>query len=510
MERAVDGKYSLLICVVCFLINFLSVGGAFIFCGILLQSWRQSNLCGQEPCSDLQLNFIQSIMIINWMMIGAPISERLVPKLGYRKTLMIGGTLMMIGSALSYFATNVWTLYFTYGIICGIGIGMSYLPHILCAGEYFDKYRNVAMAVITGGNTIAGFPLPILLKFLVRDFTWNGAMLIYAGIVFNVVIFALPCVELNSKEAQKLVSAALELEENNANASKDDPSIVKSGFSIAESARIPSFSVSGSYLRLQPGLAESKQISLRSAKIIHSQAAQPSASHLSVADSMILYSESQVVRNRGATQSTIGDKPSIMSLYKKLFSTKKYTMMFFCDTVGFFSYMIIFQYFFDRLVSEKSVNLSESDALFAMSLVAIGNTVSKICCGILCDRQVIGTYEMYTWSHIFSGALSCCIWITSNAWSAKVYGFLMGLTIGPYSLTPSVQSDIVDIELMPTAMSLITIFEGVALFLGPLAGGLIFDMTQNYDAVFYAGGIAALFSGLLPLPFTNLPWKKNK
>lgn len=57
---------------------------------------------------------------------------------------------------------------------------MSYLPHILCAGEYFDKYRNVAMAVITGGNTIAGFPLPILLKFLVRDFTWNGAMLIYA------------------------------------------------------------------------------------------------------------------------------------------------------------------------------------------------------------------------------------------------------------------------------------------------------------------------------------------
>ena len=41
-----------------------------------------------------------------------------------------------------------------------------------------------------------------------------------------------------------------------------------------------------------------------------------------------------------------------------------------------------------------------------------------------------------------------------SAWSAKVYGFLMGLTIGPYSLTPSVQSDIVDIELMPTAMSL--------------------------------------------------------
>ena len=96
------------------------------------------------------------------------------------------------------------------------------------------------------------------------------------------------------------------------------------------------------------------------------------------------------------------------------------------------------------------------------------------------------------------------------AWSAKVYGFVIGLTIGPYSLTPSVQADIVDIELMPSAMSLITIFEGLALFLGPLVGGVIYDMTKNYDMVFYVGGVAALVSGLLPLPYTNLPWKKKQ
>merc|ERR1711957_319612 len=131
---------------------------------------------------------------------------------------------------------------------------------------------------------------------------------------------------------------------------------------------------------------------------------------------------------------------------------------------------------------------------FAMSLVAIGNTFSKIVCGVLCDKELIGTYEMYTYSHILSGILGCCIWFASSAWSAKVYGFVIGLTIGPYSLTPSVQSDIVDIELMPTAMSLITIFEGLALFLGPLVGGVIFDITKSYDMVFYAGGIAALFS----------------
>ena len=87
---------------------------------------------------------------------------------------------------------------------------------------------------------------------------------------------------------------------------------------------------------------------------------------------------------------------------------------------------------------------------------------------------------------------------------------MIGLTIGPYSLTPAVQSDLVDIEMMPTAMSLITVFEGLALFLGPLVGGVIYDMTNDYNMVFYAGGVAALVSGLLPLPYTNLPWKKKQ
>ena len=86
----------------------------------------------------------------------------------------------------------------------------------------------------------------------------------------------------------------------------------------------------------------------------------------------------------------------------------------------------------------------------------------------------------------------------------------MGLSIGPYSLTPSVQADIVDLELMPSAMSLITIFEGLALFLGPLVGGAIKDLTNSYNMVFYVGGVGALISGLLPLPYTTLPWKKKK
>ena len=41
----------------------------------------------------------------------------------------------------------------------------------------------MAMAIVTGGNTIAGFPLPILLKFLIGEYTWQGAMLVYRYVI---------------------------------------------------------------------------------------------------------------------------------------------------------------------------------------------------------------------------------------------------------------------------------------------------------------------------------------
>ena len=42
---------------------------------------------------------------------------------------------------------------------------------------------------------------------------------------------------------------------------------------------------------------------------------------------------------------SIAELPSTDSwaIYKGLFKSKKYTMMLLCDTIGFFSYMIIFQ-----------------------------------------------------------------------------------------------------------------------------------------------------------------------
>ena len=101
--------------------------------------------------SDTEISWIQSLIVIFWMMIGAPISKQIIPKIGYRWTLWIGGFLMMIGAVLSSMVTSIYYLYGTMGVIFGMGVGLCYLPHLLVAGEYFNEQRNNAFAIISSG-----------------------------------------------------------------------------------------------------------------------------------------------------------------------------------------------------------------------------------------------------------------------------------------------------------------------------------------------------------------------
>ena len=122
------------------------------FIGIILYFPQFFSIYCKYWYSDTEISWIQSLIVIFWMMIGAPISKQIIPKIGYRWTLWIGGFLMMIGAVLSSMVTSIYFLYGTMGVIFGMGVGLCYLPHLLVAGEYFNEQRNNAFAIISSGN----------------------------------------------------------------------------------------------------------------------------------------------------------------------------------------------------------------------------------------------------------------------------------------------------------------------------------------------------------------------
>jgi len=70
------------------------------------------------------------------MFVGGQIMEKLGPK----KLSIIGGIIVGIGWVLSSFATDIWLLVLTYGVIAGSGVGLAYGCPIAVGARWFpDK-----------------------------------------------------------------------------------------------------------------------------------------------------------------------------------------------------------------------------------------------------------------------------------------------------------------------------------------------------------------------------------
>lgn len=89
---------------------------------------------------------------------------------------------------------------------------MIYLPSIVCVSQYFEKRRAFATGIGVSGAGIGTFVFSPLTSLLINTYTWQGAILIQAGLVLN----CLACASVyrprqngcphNKSEITKLVS----------------------------------------------------------------------------------------------------------------------------------------------------------------------------------------------------------------------------------------------------------------------------------------------------------------
>ncbi len=85
-------------------------------------------------------------------------SGRLVDQKGPRSALLIGSLLYGSGIAFSYFATEPWMLYITYGILAGAGVGFVYVCPLATLIKWFPAKRGMitglSVGVFGGGSII--------------------------------------------------------------------------------------------------------------------------------------------------------------------------------------------------------------------------------------------------------------------------------------------------------------------------------------------------------------------
>ncbi|XP_053670319.1 uncharacterized protein LOC128720658 [Anopheles nili] len=118
----------------------------------------------------------------------APLSSALCQRFSCRIVVIIGGVFCGLGLTLSFFATSMYHLLFTFGILTGIGGGLSTTPGIVIVSQYFEKHRALANGITISGTAAGSFVFPMLIERLIHLFGFHGTLLILGGCMLHVCV----------------------------------------------------------------------------------------------------------------------------------------------------------------------------------------------------------------------------------------------------------------------------------------------------------------------------------
>ena len=118
---------------------------------------------------------------------------RIMEKLGPRNLSIIGGIIVGLGWLLSSYATNIWMLTLTYGVIAGSGVGLVYGCPVAMGARWFPDKKGLAVGLILAGFGGSALITGKLASMLIPSVGLPTTFM-YFGITFGIilVVLALP------------------------------------------------------------------------------------------------------------------------------------------------------------------------------------------------------------------------------------------------------------------------------------------------------------------------------
>jgi MFS family permease len=111
---------------------------------------------------------------------GGIVAGWLAGKLGVRRIVLFGATMVALGLLLSSLG-SLLPLYAGHGLLIGLlGTSCMFSPLLTYVSRWFDRRRGSAVALISSGQSIAGALWPPLIQLGLDTIGWRRTMMIYA------------------------------------------------------------------------------------------------------------------------------------------------------------------------------------------------------------------------------------------------------------------------------------------------------------------------------------------
>jgi MFS family permease len=89
-----------------------------------------------------------------------------------------------------------------YYLIAGLGIGLIYLPAIVCVTCYFEKYRSLATGIAVCGSGLGTFVFAPLTQWLIANLKWQGAMAVMGVLLIKCSLYGILFRPLKAAESR--------------------------------------------------------------------------------------------------------------------------------------------------------------------------------------------------------------------------------------------------------------------------------------------------------------------
>jgi MFS family permease len=119
-------------------------------------------------------------------MLASPLVTTITRYFGSRPPMLIGVFLLAGGFIGASFASCVWHLYPTQGVLVGLGVGFTYLPSIAILPQWFGRRRSTASAISAAGSGIGGLIFSLATGSIIESLSLPWALRI-TGIVTGCV-----------------------------------------------------------------------------------------------------------------------------------------------------------------------------------------------------------------------------------------------------------------------------------------------------------------------------------
>lgn len=116
-------------------------------------------------------------LLLAMLTIGSVIGGKLAEKISTRAVVLIGGVLLSAGFFLASFvsARSPWTLWLTYGVMGGVGMGFTYSTTIACAQKWFPHKKGLVTGLIVSALGFGGVVFTPIVEWMIQRFGGQGA-----------------------------------------------------------------------------------------------------------------------------------------------------------------------------------------------------------------------------------------------------------------------------------------------------------------------------------------------